>query len=187
MGGVHEQEMLDLLNIRYARTGRNGKSVFRRFSRAEHVPWGLQLARHRICDYVAVDMQANGYQDGVPYRDRARLRAPIYHGHEVKVSRSDWLRELADPTKAETFREHMHCWWLVVPDAAIVRDDLPDGWGLMVSHGRSVRVAVHAAINGAPAPMPAPLVGALIRAVTKTEARIAAAPLSSASANGLSS
>ncbi|MFI5426079.1 hypothetical protein [Aeromicrobium sp. UC242_57] len=51
---------------------------------------------------MAVDMHSashGSWQDP----DRWWIKAPIFHGHEVKVSRSDWLTELRDPTKAETF------------------------------------------------------------------------------------
>jgi hypothetical protein len=66
-------------------------------------------------------------------------------GHEVKVSRSDWVSELGRKTgKADAWADQCHQWWLVVSDPAIVRDgELPEGWGLM-SPGRSVtRMAIH--------------------------------------------
>lgn len=66
-------------------------------------------------------------------------------GHEIKVSRSDWVAELGRKTgKADAWADQCHQWWLVVSDPAIVHDgELPDGWGLM-SPGRSVaRMTVH--------------------------------------------
>ncbi|CAN5735743.1 hypothetical protein BH09ACT8_BH09ACT8_55980 [soil metagenome] len=66
-------------------------------------------------------------------------------GHEVKVSRSDWVSELGRKSgKADAWADQCHQWWLVVSDPAIVRDgELPEGWGLM-SPGRSVtRMAIH--------------------------------------------
>lgn len=58
----------------------------------------------------------------------------------------------------------MDRWWLVVPDRRIVRDDLPDGWGLIVAH----RVVAPApALN--PLPMPKTMMAALLRAVMQTE------------------
>lgn len=54
-------------------------------------------------------------------------------GFEVKVSRSDWTRELGKPAKAESVQRYCHQWFLVVPDAAIVKPgELPLGWGLLV-------------------------------------------------------
>lgn len=65
-------------------------------------------------------------------------------GHELKVSRSDWLRELNSPGKADGWADECHQWWLVVSDPQIVKEgELPAGWGLM-SPGRSVtRMDVH--------------------------------------------
>lgn len=68
-------------------------------------------------------------------------------GHEIKVSRSDWVAELGRKNgKADAWADQCHQWWLVVSDPGIVRDgELPDGWGLM-SSGRSVtRMTVHQA------------------------------------------
>lgn len=65
-------------------------------------------------------------------------------GHELKVSRSDWLNELNKPGKADAWADQCHQWWLVVLDPSIVHDgELPPGWGLM-SPGRSkTRMTVH--------------------------------------------
>lgn len=68
----------------------------------------------------------------------------ILVGHELKVSRSDWLAEIGRKTgKADAWADQCHQWYVVVPDPAIVRDDeLPDGWGLMTP-GRGNRMTVH--------------------------------------------
>lgn len=68
----------------------------------------------------------------------------ILVGHELKVSRSDWLNELNKPGKADAWADECHEWWLVVADPEIVHDgELPAGWGLM-SPGRSkTRMTVH--------------------------------------------
>lgn len=67
-------------------------------------------------------------------------------GHEVKVSRSDWLAEISSRKtgKADSWADQCHQFWLVVPNPAIVRDgELPPGWGLM-SPGRSTsRMIIH--------------------------------------------
>lgn len=72
-------------------------------------------------------------------------RGLTIHGFEVKVDRRDWVRELKDPAKAEAFFKRTHCWWLVVGDAGIVHPgELPPGWGLLVPHGKGLKVAVEA-------------------------------------------
>lgn len=61
----------------------------------------------------------------------------ILVGHELKISRADWLHELDDREKADQWADQCHEWWLVVSDPTIVRDgELPAGWGLMAP-GRS--------------------------------------------------
>jgi hypothetical protein len=150
--------MLDRLNVRYGKFNGNGI----RFTRAEHVKISAGFDSRRICDYMAMDLWT-GYGIG---------SGPKLHGHEVKVSRSDWLTELRDPEKAESFAQYCDYWWLVVSDKEIVKQgELPTGWGLMVRHGRSVRVSVQA-IRRDPLPMPRSLQATLTRAVTKTAVRL---------------
>jgi hypothetical protein len=70
-------------------------------------------------------------------------------GHEVKVSRSDWLRELKEPAKADAWWAHLHEFWVAAPTGIVRPDELPDGWGLMTpptrARGRRFRVVVQAA------------------------------------------
>ncbi|MCB8043659.1 hypothetical protein JM654_03970 [Microbacterium oxydans] len=96
------------------------------------------------------------------------------HGFEVKVSRSDWLTELRDPEKAEAWARYCHYFWLVAASKDIVRDDLPEGWGLLVPHGESLRV-VRKPVRRDPETMPLPVVVAVARAVQKTEVAMSAA------------
>lgn len=163
-----ERDLLDRLNRRYSQRTTNGQWTGAKYLRAEHVPIGLRLQRHRICDYIATGMHSTPY---VP--DQRTVAPPVYHGHEVKTSRADWLTELRDPSKAETFRMHMHYWWLVVADTSIVRDDLPAGWGLLIPHGRTLRVVVQADLYADPYPATRDFHGALLRATVNTETRLA--------------
>lgn len=156
-----ERSMLDRLNVRYGVHNLNGI----RYARAEHVKVTAGHDAARICDYMAIDL----------WTGMGLGRGPKLHGHEVKVSRSDWLTEMKDPAKAESFYRYCDFWWLVVSDKAIVRDgELPEGWGLLVAHGRSVRVAVDATRRIDPEPMPRDLQATFARAVTKTTLRLAA-------------
>lgn len=53
------------------------------------------------------------------------------HGFEMKVSRTDWLKELSQPAKAESWMRYCHRWALIVPDVSIVHEgELPPTWGL---------------------------------------------------------
>jgi hypothetical protein len=98
------------------------------------------------------------------------------HGHEIKVSRSDWLRELKEPAKMGAFATLVDRWWLVVSDASIVRDgELPPTWGLMVPRGAGLVVKVQAPkLPGHPADTGAAFdrsfLAAVLRAATRTRA-----------------
>lgn len=169
-----ERSMLDRLNARYGKTYRNGTHEGRQYVRAEHVQSsaGFSYGSTRIADYLAIDLFVPKVQTAYERKTlRWDERNGSIHGHEVKVSRSDWLTELRDPTKAEAWARHCHHWWLVAP-REVVRDDLPDGWGLLVPWRDSLRVVVQAARRD-PEPMPVTMIAALTRAVAKTEARLA--------------
>lgn len=87
-------------------------------------------------------------------------------GHEIKVSRSDWLRELKDPSKAEAFIPYMAEWWLVVSDRKIVRDgELPEGWGLLAPAGNALRAVVKSSLNRQPMSAPIGMLAAMMRSV----------------------
>lgn len=124
-----ERDMLDLLLTRY-NTERQG-TIADRWVRAEHVrSTQSNYELTSIADFIAIDK----------YRSSQAM-----HGHEVKVSRSDWLSELRDPTKAERVKRFCNFWWLVVPDASIVKPgELPEDWGLMVKAGSNLRTKVKA-------------------------------------------
>jgi hypothetical protein len=154
-----ERDMLDLIHARYSVDAGNGP----RYVVAEHVRnqggfgWEATL---RTADAIAVDLwPSSGH---------------LIHGFEVKVSRSDWLTELRDPEKCEAFKPYCHHWWLVVPDASIVRDDLPVGWGLL-SIGGDGRLRIRRrAPKLDPQPMPFTMTAAMLRAASKTAVRLAA-------------
>ncbi|PZT71410.1 hypothetical protein [Streptomyces sp. AC1-42T] len=69
---------------------------------------------------------------------------------EIKTQRSDWLREVRDPGKAEAWWPYSTRFWLVVPSTAVAApDELPPGWGLMVPKraGRRFQVVVEPAVR----------------------------------------
>lgn len=90
------------------------------------------------------------------------------HGHEIKVSRSDWLRELQKPDKWKPVGRYMDRWWIVVPDAAIVRPgELPPEWGLIVANSGGTR-AVKQAPKLDAVPVSRTFLAALLRAAACT-------------------
>lgn len=53
-------------------------------------------------------------------------------GHEIKVTRSDVLTEISDPTKADAWAKYCTKWYLVVSDATFVDGlDVPSAWGIL--------------------------------------------------------
>lgn len=62
-------------------------------------------------------------------------------GHELKVSRSDLLVELADPAKCDPWAQFCEYWWLVVADPAMLDGvTIPHAWGVMAPpSGRRTR------------------------------------------------
>lgn len=62
----------------------------------------------------------------------------ILTGHEIKVSRSDWLHELDQSDKADRWADQCHAWYVVAPSVEIVKpEEVPHGWGLMVPNPRT--------------------------------------------------
>lgn len=62
-------------------------------------------------------------------------------GHEIKISRSDLQRELADLTKSDPWQRYCDRWWLVIPHVQIIAGlELPESWGVMLPpSGRRTR------------------------------------------------
>lgn len=72
-------------------------------------------------------------------------------GFEVKISRSDWLHEFKNPSKADEIANYCHEWYLVVGDEDIVKDDeLPKTWGLIVPSGKGLKIKKEATFNKKP-------------------------------------
>lgn len=146
-----ERVMLGWLrDHRYCGAQRNGH----RWVFASHVPDAAGFDACRTADAVAMDMWASTGRE--------------LHGHEVKVSRADWLRELRQPDKAQAVAKFMDRWWLVVPDAAIVRDgELPAWWGMLVLTAEGCRV-LRRAPKLRPEPLSRNFVAGLVRAAMET-------------------
>jgi hypothetical protein len=110
----------------------------RRFSGVNDngVPWAYDQPVRRRIDAVAIGMW--------------KSTKHLIHGFEIKVSRADLLAELKDPDKASPAIALVDRWWLVLGDAKILKDtdEVPSGWGIMVAHGRGLRVLREAQPTG---------------------------------------
>lgn len=150
-----ERDILNLLLERY-NTERRG-TIADRWVRAEHVRSSQDFrVTVSVADFIAIDKYSS---------------SQAMHGHEVKVSRGDWLTELRDPSKSERIKRYCNFWWLVVSDASIVKDgELPDGWGLIVKAGEKLRIKVQA-VELQPAPLSLDFIAGLTAAVQRTAYR----------------
>ena len=160
MTAATEREMLDLLHKRFGQKSYNGGIEAPRYICAEHVRTRAGFYCREI-DFVAVET----------WESSMRAGTLTIHGAEVKVSRSDWLRELKDPHKtAETMEYATHC-WLAVPDLTVARpEELPDGWGLLHIVGSRGLVAKVTARRRAVDPLSPSATAGLLRAAAKTAA-----------------
>ncbi|NWL13288.1 hypothetical protein DM793_18650 [Paenarthrobacter nitroguajacolicus] len=155
MNAITERDMLNLLLARY-NTERRG-TIADRWVRAEHVRSSQDYRQTvSVADFIAIDKYSS---------------SQAMHGHEVKVSRGDWLTELRDLAKSERIKRYCNFWWLVVSDASIVKDgELPDGWGLIVKAGEKLRIKVQAA-ELRPDPLCLDFLAGLTAAVQRTAYR----------------
>lgn len=110
-----EASMIQLLHQRYST---RSQGLGSRYVAMAHVRNDAGFDAQRTADFMALDLWPS--------------QGLVLHGHEVKISRSDWLNELKDPEKAGAFIPHVDYWWLVIADKAMVKaGELPKDWGLM--------------------------------------------------------
>jgi hypothetical protein len=64
-------------------------------------------------------------------------------GHELKVSRADWRKELDSPGKADPWHDNCHAWFVVAPSEEVVPvEEVPAGWGLLLPGRSKTRMQV---------------------------------------------
>lgn len=90
-------------------------------------------------------------------------------GFEIKVSRTDWLKEMKKPSKADPIANYCDSWYLVLGDKDILRfGELPMSWGLMVPHTKSeLKVVKESKRNLKPKPLDKNFVAAVLRRTTE--------------------
>jgi hypothetical protein len=137
------------------------------WSLAFEVSNGTGANSHRYADAVAMNMWPS--------------RGLAIHGIEMKVSRSDWQRELSDPSKADEIHQHCDFWWLAAAPG-VVKDinEIPIGWGYLAlnevkdqeaANAPRLRVKRQAAqIPGRPGDIKRSFVAAILRAHERADA-----------------
>lgn len=84
-------------------------------------------------------------------------------GFEIKVSRGDWKRELADPTKAAEFQKWCDRWFIVAPKGIVAPIELPATWGLIELNEKNKLRIVKAAKETKPEPLDRRFIASLCR------------------------
>jgi hypothetical protein len=102
------------------------------------------------------------------------------YGFEIKVARSDWTRELADPAKADAICAFCDFWYVVAGKSGIVAEgELPPTWGLIEPRGAKL-VCTREAPRLTPRPMTRAFLAAVFRRVAETSAGALAAEVATA-------
>lgn len=85
---------------------------------------------------------------------------------EIKVSVSDWRRELKRAAKADFWWRHSHRFWVAAPaDVAVkIRDEIPAGWGLLACEFDKPPVALMKPVPHDAEPLTWPQTVGLLRA-----------------------
>lgn len=94
-------------------------------------------------------------------------------GFEVKVSRSDWLREKRDGSKAEPIFQFCDRWALVTEKGVVKDGEVPDTWGHIEKRGQTL-FEVKAAPKLTPKPLSREFFASLMRRGHETLERRAA-------------
>jgi hypothetical protein len=111
--GIREHDVIAALESRYAKVMQTG----RRYITAPQVRNAAGFDATRTFDYVAIDTWTSGHL--------------AVHIFEIKVARSDWLRELKQPQKTAEALRHADYFWIAATPGVVKVDELPDRWGLI--------------------------------------------------------
>lgn len=124
-----EAAVLALLRARFTKGGSGGNGEF---CFLEHVRNGAAFNANRTLDAVAIALWPS--------------RGLTIDGFEVKVSRSDWQRELAQPEKAEDACQLVDRFSIVAPRGVVLDGELPATWGLLEVAGKRLVTTKAAAL-----------------------------------------
>lgn len=115
---LSEPLVFQLLRDRYAKPGNGGAGEYAVLGAVRD---GAAFDANRTFDAVLVNLWPS--------------RGLAIHVLEVKVSRSDWQRELRKPDKAESACRFGDYFSIVAPAGCVRDGELPPTWGLIEVHG----------------------------------------------------
>lgn len=93
-------------------------------------------------------------------------------GFEIKASRTDWKRELSDPSKAQPVQKYCDYWYVIAPKDLVDLSDVPENWGLMEPYGKGLR-ATKVAPKLEATPLSRTFIASLLRSGQKARADVA--------------
>lgn len=141
--------MVDLLHFRHQASNGNARSHVV----LEEVAPGTGWAARRWADVLVLSVWPS--------------KGLTLDGFEVKASRADLKRELADPDKHEATARYCDTWNLLVWDETVLKGfEIPDSWGLWITKGddddRDLK-CIRKAATRTPEPWPRIFICSMIR------------------------
>jgi hypothetical protein len=125
----------------------------------------------------ATGVQQNRWADAVAM-NLYPSRGLEVHGFEIKVSRSDWLRELKNPAKSAPVQQFCDRWWVVAPDGVVLDGELPPTWGCYEAQASGKLRQVVAAPKLEPEEINRAFVAAMLRRASATDEDLVKAAVS---------
>ena len=143
------EDLVKLIRQKYSLNRPNG---FQTRVVLEQVPDGTGMHLGHWIDVAVFDL----------WPSKGLLRSAF----EIKVSRSDFIRELQNPLKHKWALECFHEFWFVAPKDVIQIDELPPSIGWMCPRGNKLTIKRHAVQNPNPK-LDDVLLAAFMRAAAK--------------------
>ncbi len=110
----------------------------------QKIPWteervSAALAKHHAgneCAFLTQVRNATGFNRITRTADAIAVslwpsRGVYATGYEIKVSRADWKKELAEPEKAEEISQYCRHWFIAAPLGIGPASEGPPNWGLV--------------------------------------------------------
>lgn len=151
------EDIVKLIRRKYPPNRPNG---FQKYVVLEQVPDGTGMYQGHWIDAVVFDL----------WPSKGLVRSAF----EIKVSRSDFLREMQNPLKYKWVMECFHEFWFVAPQNVIQLPELPPNVGWMYPRGGRLAIKRHAVQNPEPK-LDNILLAAFMRAAAKEISRVSSA------------
>jgi len=106
------------------------------------------------------------------------------YGFEIKASRTDVLKELKSPQKADGVKKFCDRWYLVLSNSDLIKaSEVPKAWGLIVPHGTGLKISKEAPASK-PKRWPREFVASMLRNSAQSQSAAKAKELEKSRADG---